>query len=176
MNPKFYYDVIETSLGWIGILGSSRGLRKITLPQNHPKQCLQFLSPDIDMGVIDASYFKSIAKSLSMYFDGMPVSFEEDLIDVQGASKFQKLTWQACRTIPIGETRSYKWLAVEMGNPAAIRAVGQAMAKNWLAILVPCHRVLGIKGNLVGFGGKTKNTHMKHRLLELESTMKTRFG
>ncbi len=111
-----------------------------------------------------------------MYFDGIPVSFEENLIDLQGASIFQKLTWQACRKIPIGETRSYKWLAVKIGIPSGARAVGQAMAKNQLPIIVPCHRILGIKGQLVGFGGKAKQTRMKHKLLELESTMRTRKG
>tara|TARA_B100000745_G_C19922791_1_gene310306 strand:- start:31 stop:417 length:387 start_codon:yes stop_codon:yes gene_type:complete len=125
---------------------------------------------------MDSSYFTQIAKSLSMYFDGIPVSFEENLIDLQEATAFQQLTLQACRKIPIGETRSYKWLAVDIGNPSAVRAVGQAMARNWLPIIVPCHRILGIKGHLIGFGGKAKNIQMKHKLLELESTMRTGKG
>ena len=151
-------------------------MRKITLPQNHPNNCLKLLGPNVDRGVRDYSYFTKVAESLSMYFDGIPVSFEENLIDLQGASTFQKLTWQACRKIPIGETRSYKWLAVKIGIPSGARAVGQAMAKNQLPIIVPCHRILGIKGQLVGFGGKAKQTRMKHKLLELESTMRTRKG
>lgn len=78
---------------------------------------------------------------------------------------FQKKVWDALRRIPYGETRTYKEIAGAVGNPKASRAVGMANNKNPLIIVVPCHRVIGANGNLVGYAG---GLDMKKALLELE--------
>jgi len=77
--------------------------------------------------------------------------------------------WQATRLIPYGETRSYLWVAVQIGKPGAARAVGQALGRNPLPVIVPCHRVIAADG---GLGGFTGGLEMKRRLLELETTAK----
>lgn len=85
-------------------------------------------------------------------------------IEMKGTT-FQQEVWDALLTIPYGETRTYKQIAEQIGRPKAVRAVGQALNRNPLPILFPCHRVIGSSGKLTGFaGGLTQ----KQRLLEIE--------
>ncbi|MFJ2366957.1 methylated-DNA--[protein]-cysteine S-methyltransferase [Pseudomonas sp. NPDC087697] len=90
-------------------------------------------------------------RQLNEYFAGERVCFELEL-DFAG-TEFQQKVWQALLTIPFGETRSYSQIAVQIGNPKAVRAVGAANGKNPLSIVAPCHRVIGASGSLTGFAG-----------------------
>ena len=106
---------------------------------------------------------KRAAEQLSEYFSGK--RFEFDLpLDLRG-TPFQKSVWSALRDIPYGETRSYKDIACAVGKPTACRAVGSANNKNPISILIPCHRVIGADGSLVGYGG---GLDVKSTLLALE--------
>ena len=78
---------------------------------------------------------------------------------------FQLKVWKALQSIPYGETRSYKDIAIAVGSPKATRAVGMANNRNPIAIIIPCHRVIGSNGKLVGYGG---GMHVKEFLLNLE--------
>ncbi|GAI87660.1 unnamed protein product, partial [marine sediment metagenome] len=78
--------------------------------------------------------------------------------------------WEETRLIPYGETRSYAWVAKQVGKPKAARAVGQAMGSNPLPIIIPCHRVITSNGKLGGFGG---GLEMKRQLLSLEAVAST---
>ena len=80
-------------------------------------------------------------------------------------TEFQRRVWEALRTIPYGETRSYGQIADQIGTPGASRAVGLANGRNPMSIIVPCHRVIGASGQLTGYGG---GLHRKEALLELE--------
>ena len=91
-------------------------------------------------------------------------------IDLSDASPFFTAAWEACSSIPPGETRSYQWLAEAAGSPKASRAAGQAMARNPLPLIIPCHRVVGSNGGLHGYGGG--GVGVKARLLELERQQK----
>jgi methylated-DNA-[protein]-cysteine S-methyltransferase len=102
-------------------------------------------------------------QQLREYFEGQRQIFSLDL-DFDG-TEFQKKVWNALLTIPFGETRSYGDIARQIGNPKSVRAVGAANGKNPLPIIVPCHRVIGSSGKLVGFGGGMEN---KALLLNLE--------
>ena len=84
----------------------------------------------------------------------------------QGGTDFQQKVWKALEDIPYGETLSYKDIAIKIGNPKACKAVGMANNKNNLPILVPCHRVIGSNGKLVGY---SSGLDIKLKLLELES-------
>jgi methylated-DNA-[protein]-cysteine S-methyltransferase len=88
---------------------------------------------------------------------------------------FQKRVWKELEKIPYGETRSYMQIAVAVGAPKAVRAVGAANGSNPIPIIVPCHRVIGTSGKLTGYGG---GLPLKKRLLELEgaATMGLRYG
>lgn len=102
-------------------------------------------------------------RELSEYFLKQRKEFDLPL-SPQG-TEFQKRVWQALRTIPYGETRSYGEIAKQIGNPKASRAVGGANNKNHIMIVIPCHRVIGANGALVGFGG---GLDVKEYLLQLE--------
>lgn len=97
------------------------------------------------------------------YLKGMRMAFEFPY-EFHG-TEFQKKVWSALCRIPYGETRTYKQIAAEVGNPAASRAVGMANNKNPITIIVPCHRVIGTDGTLTGYAG---GIGMKKALLELE--------
>jgi len=102
-------------------------------------------------------------RQLRAYFAGELREFNLPL-DPQG-SEFQKRVWRQLQTIPFGEIRSYAQVAEAIGSPRAVRAVGAANGANPLAIVVPCHRVIGSSGRLVGYGG---GLPLKKRLLDLE--------
>ncbi len=102
-------------------------------------------------------------RQLAEYFAGRRQQFNLPL-DSCGTD-FQRQVWQALLTIPFGETRSYKHIAEQIGNVKAVRAVGAANGRNPISIIVPCHRVVGANGKLVGFAGGIQN---KQILLKLE--------
>lgn len=103
------------------------------------------------------------ATQLSEYFAGKRKSFDLPLEAL--GTEFRKKVWAALTEIPYGETRSYKDIAESIGNPKACRAVGGANNKNPISIIIPCHRVIGAGGSLVGYGGGLDN---KTLLLDLE--------
>lgn len=107
-------------------------------------------------------------KQLQEYFAGKRQAF--DLPIYSQGTEFQQKVWGALRQIPYGETRSYGEIAAQVGNPKASRAVGGANNKNPIMIIVPCHRVVGADGSLVGFGG---GLYAKEYLLSLEKKYHT---
>ncbi|MEB6668059.1 methylated-DNA--[protein]-cysteine S-methyltransferase [Acinetobacter vivianii] len=106
-----------------------------------------------------------VKQQLEEYFAGQRQQFDLPL-DFQGTA-FQQQVWQALLNIPYGETRSYKEIAVQLGNEKAVRAVGAANGKNPISIIAPCHRVIGSSGALVGFAG---GLDKKQILLNLEQS------
>ena len=164
MNDKPGHFVFRTEAGWLAVAGSARGLKTITLPQQTKQKALDML-PDSQTADFSPPQFEDLAERISAYFDGHRQDFS-DVLDLTAATPFQRRVWLAARLIPYGETRSYRQLAVSLGQPGAARAVGQALARNPLAVIVPCHRVLQADGGLGGFGGGPK---MKQHLLSLEA-------
>ncbi len=115
-----------------------------------------------DFGVKTA-FTEKVFTQLCEYFAGERQSF--DVPYVLTGTDFQKKVWQALCTIPYGETRSYKDIAIAVGNGKASRAVGLANNKNPITVIVPCHRVIGASGKLVGYAG---GLEMKEFLLTME--------
>ncbi|AYY11461.1 methylated-DNA--[protein]-cysteine S-methyltransferase [Actinobacteria bacterium YIM 96077] len=113
----------------------------------------------------DDSRFDDARKQLHAYFSGELHEF--DLPLNPAGTTFQQEVWTALRAIPYGEVRSYGDIAEQIGKPGAARAVGLANGRNPIAIIVPCHRVIGASGQLTGYGG---GVDRKRRLLDLEST------
>lgn len=106
-------------------------------------------------------------RTLRAYFQGEPISFSDIPLDLGSPTPFQLAVWRACSRIPFGQTRTYKWIAQQILNPAAVRAVGNALGKNPVPILVPCHRVIRTDTSLGGF---TAGLELKRRLLALEQS------
>ena len=163
-----HYDIFETRFGWVGVLASSDGLRRTTLPQPSPDECVALLGNELEQAELSPERFEVLKDKIVRYLEGDLVSFEEVSIDVEDATPFLKAAWTACRSIPKGETRTYKWVASQAGKPQAPRAAGQAMARNRLPLIVPCHRVIASDGSLRGFGKGTTQMGLKSRLLNLE--------
>lgn len=110
------------------------------------------------------AYAEQVGKELEAYFAGQLQTFSVPL--VYDGTPFQKAVWTALCEIPYGETWSYRDLAVHIGRPLAVRAVGQANRANRIAVVIPCHRVIGADGKLVGYAGSA--TDLKAQLLALE--------
>lgn len=108
-------------------------------------------------------------RQLTEYFAGRRTVFELPLC-LKG-TEFQKKDWQALLAIPYGETRSYGEIAAQIGCPKGSRAVGMANRNNPIAIIVPCHRVIGADGSLTGYAGKNKALDIKEYLLRLEGAL-----
>lgn len=166
MTAGFRYATFDTDVGWIAILGSVKGLRRVTLPQSSAEEANLLLG--INEAVNSPSQFADLIRRLRAYFSGHQVTFS-DRLDLSGTTDFQQRVWAATRLIPYGVTRSYLWVARQIAQPNAARAVGQALAKNPLPVIIPCHRVLASHGQLGGFSG---GVAMKQQLLLLESAGK----
>lgn len=119
---------------------------------------------EITDGIIcETMLLKEAKNQLTEYFEGKSKHFDIPLAPY--GTEFQKTVWEALQTIPYGETRSYKQIAEKTGNPKAARAVGMANNRNPIAIFIPCHRVIGADGSLVGYAS---GLSIKKYLLELE--------
>jgi methylated-DNA-[protein]-cysteine S-methyltransferase len=144
----------DTAIGKIGIAEENGELTDILYPGENP---------DFDYTYKETPLIKEAHKQLSEYFNGERKKFDLPLrID---GPPFQTKVWNALMEIPYGETRSYKDIAVRVGNPSGSRAVGCANGKNRLPIIIPCHRVIAADGTPGGYGG---GLNMKKFLLNLE--------
>ena len=170
MDKKLKYITFNTDMGWIGILASAKGLLGATLPQPSAQEALKLLGDNVNQAAYSPHLLNNLIERLKAYFSGYRVSFPDEL-DLSGATLFQRKVWETTRLIPYGETRSYLWVAEQIKRPKAVRAVGQALGRNPLPIIVPCHRVVGSNGKLTGFGG---GLEMKERLLRLEASANIR--
>lgn len=151
-----HYYTYDTILGSVTFVEENGALVVVTTHPYQPKEEIYQETPVI----------KEAFAQLSEYFSGKRKVFNLPLL-LKGTD-FQKQVWQALLKIPFGETRSYKQIAEAIGNPKAVRAVGMANNKNPLLIVVPCHRVIGANGKLVGYAvGLDK----KEYLLRLEGSL-----
>ena len=159
------HSVISTKFGWIVIDVSERGLCSVALPVSSWEEAVAGLGDHLHGGVDERSLLGDLPQRLQRYFAGEAVKFP-DKLDLRNATVFERTVWDAVRSIPYGETRSYAWVADRAGKPRAFRAVGQAMARNRFPIIVPCHRVIAADGSLGGFSG---GLELKRSLLALEA-------
>ncbi len=167
MTQQLNYITFNTDIGWIGILSSAKGLLGTTLPQPSIDEVRQLLGDSISYATWSPHLFKDLMERLKVYFSGHRTTFP-DKLDLSRATHFQREVWEITRLIPYGETRSYAWVAEQIKKPQAVRAVGQALGKNPLPIIVPCHRVVASNGKLGGFSG---GVEMKRYLLFLETSV-----
>jgi len=153
---------VTTPIGDLRVLASDEGVRAILLPlpDRHVRAAAQD-DPDHPV-LLEAS------RQLGEYFAGERRGFDLPL-DVEGTA-FQRSVWDALVEIPYGGTESYGELAERIGRPGAARAVGAANGRNPVPIIVPCHRVIGADGALVGYGGPSEaGLAMKQSLIRLEA-------
>jgi O-6-methylguanine DNA methyltransferase len=162
-----YFSCEETPLGPVWIASTSFGVCKLSLSSPGEQEFLRWLNntfPQSDF-IYDGDRHKPVVQTLSEYAAGQKLDL--NLPMHLFGTYFQLRVWQEVLGIPYGETASYKELAGRMNSHP--RAVGQANARNPVAILVPCHRVVGDSGKLTGYAG---GLDMKSRLLQLETSNK----
>ena len=160
-----FYDVMETPIGPLRLIVDESGLRRICFrTERHPQ-------PDDLRGEHAPKKLAHVRGQLEEYFAGERREFDLALNPV--GTEFQRRVWRALCDIPFGETRSYLQQARAIGQPSAIRAVGAANGRNPIPIVIPCHRVIGSDGSLVGFGG---GLEIKSALLALETRQRELFA
>lgn len=167
------YTEVATPIGALLLITSSKGLCRVafgTWAQNQ-EDLQEWISRWFGKGTVlqeDAANLAPTVMQLEEYFRGDRLSFDGQL-DLQG-TEFQKKVWTALLAVPYGETASYKHIAEAIQSPKAVRAVGGANNKNPLPVIIPCHRIIGVSGDLVGYAG---GLDMKIHLLDLERTERT---
>jgi methylated-DNA-[protein]-cysteine S-methyltransferase len=152
---------IATPLGKLLLARTARGLAGVWFEgqKHHPEPLTALRRPD------DA-LLRRAADQLHAYFAGERDDFDLPL-DLHG-TPFQRAVWQALLAIPAGRTRSYGEIARELGSASAVRAVGGAVGRNPVSVIVPCHRVVGTDGSLTGYAG---GVDRKRALLEREHAL-----
>jgi methylated-DNA-[protein]-cysteine S-methyltransferase len=157
MSPDLFYTRAPSPLGPLLLVGTADALTFIWLPSGRDR-----LDPEPDW-VESVRPFKEAVRQLDAYFAGRLRQF--DLPLAPDGTTFQRRVWRALCDIPYGETVSYGELARRIERPTAVRAVGAANGQNPISIVIPCHRVIGSDGRLVGYGG---GLPAKSMLLDLE--------
>ena len=161
----------EAPFGVVTVVGSDLGIRYVMFSDDaHPKplESLQISDTDIHDSVNDA------ITQLEDYFNGSRREFDLPL-DLHG-TEFQVAAWKALAEVPYGHTASYGEQAASIGRPTAVRAIGGANGRNPVAIVLPCHRIVGADGSLTGFGGgiAVKKWLLDHEQATLRSAMGNR--
>ena len=151
------YRYHDSPLGSLLLVGKDEYLHSLTLPTQRSND---WPLPDWQPTKTE---FGECVRQLDKYFAGKLRKFSLDLAP-QG-TLFQREVWDALLQIPYGETRSYQDIAYAIGNPKAVRAVGNSNSRNPIAIIIPCHRVIGANGKLTGYAG---GLAYKRALLDLE--------
>lgn len=153
-----YFSVMPSPVGPLTLVGDGNALAGVHF-DSEPR-----VATPPAAWVRDDGRFRDVARQLSEYFAGRRRTF--DLPLAPRGTAFRKLVWKALQAIPYGQTATYGEIARAIGQPQASRAVGGANHHNPLAIVVPCHRVVGADGSLTGYGGGLAR---KRLLLDLES-------
>lgn len=164
---RIHVDGCDTPLGRVWIAASQSGLRVVTVPGSTREECTGEVVRRA-MGAVEfvdgGGLIKQACGELGEYFAGARQRFTVPL-DLRGTD-FQRAVWDAVCQVPFGETITYQGIARQIGAPTAYRAVGAANGANPVAIIVPCHRIVGTDGKLHGYGGGLRQ---KQTLLDLEA-------
>lgn len=153
MHNNLFYIIYDSPIGILTLLEKASSLEKICFGELHNNNYTQKETPLLTLA----------AEQLSEYFSGSRREFTVPL--APKGTDFQRKVWNALSVIPYGTTKTYKDIAIECDSPKAFRAVGLANNKNPIPIIIPCHRVIGTNGSLVGYAG---GVDIKTQLLKLE--------
>jgi methylated-DNA-[protein]-cysteine S-methyltransferase len=166
MQKAIKYTIFKTKWGYFGLAAGDGGLLRTCLPLLRPEKVESQLLHNLQNFRHDRSLFKTAQNQITTYFEGVCIDFKNIPLILDGFSPFQRYVLSTCRNIEFGRTVTYSGLAKKIGRPAAARAVGGALAKNPLPLIIPCHRIVRSDGKIGGFsaiGGKDlKGKLLKH--------------
>jgi methylated-DNA-[protein]-cysteine S-methyltransferase len=155
-NTMVSYHRVDTPIGVITLIGEDGALVRVLLPNS---------ASELPKEAAESDEFGDLVERLRLYFSGESVDFSDLAIKLTGLGEFETKVLQETLKVPFGKVTTYNALAAAAGSPRAARAVGNAMSKNPLPIVVPCHRVLHADGGLGGYSG---GLDIKRKLLTLE--------
>ncbi len=154
-KPQSFYDTFESPIGTLYLIFTGKILSEISF-KKPPEIVRKDELPPL------------IKKELKEYFENGREEFTQKTIFTKGTEFYRKV-WFVLKEVPYGETRTYRWLAEKLGKPSACRAVGQALSRNPIPIVFPCHRIIESDGSI---GGYSSGVDIKRRLLEFEYYVK----
>jgi methylated-DNA-[protein]-cysteine S-methyltransferase len=164
------YDVADTPVGPLFVAVTERGLARISYDAE-PEHQIEELARTFGVRVLRSGRpVDPVKRELDEYFEGRRRDFDL-AVDLRGRSDFSRVVLEELARVPFGEVTTYGALAARSGRPKAARAVGMIMNRNPIPIVLPCHRVVGSTGSLVGYGG---GLDRKQQLLELEGARQPR--
>jgi methylated-DNA-[protein]-cysteine S-methyltransferase len=168
------YTIFRTKWGYFGLASTDNGLLRTVLPAAKREKAKSQLLKNLPAAQYDKDLFKAAQEQITAYFDGECINFRDIPVVLDGLDLFTRRVLTACRDIRFGQTVSYGRLAELAGKPGAARAVGGALAKNPLPLIIPCHRVVCANGKIGGFsaaGGRNlKEKLLKHEYQSLTSS------
>lgn len=166
------YTIFNTAWGYFGLVADKKGLRRTILPCENRKIIEKHLLAGLDKPQFDKNLLKPLQKQIIAYFEGKrPLRLLSSVIcplNLSGLSPFARKVLATCRKIPSSKTVSYSQLARMIGKPRASRAVGSALARNPIPLIIPCHRVIHSDGSLGNFSAPG-GANTKKKLIALES-------
>jgi methylated-DNA-[protein]-cysteine S-methyltransferase len=172
MQEAVKYTIFNTKWGYFGLAGSESAICRTELPLTEREKTKSLLLKYIPQAQLDKSYFKNLQEKLIAYFEGDKVNFSQDIpVTFNGLCRFSCNVLTACRETGFGRTITYAELAKKLHRPKAYRAVGNALAKNPLPLIVPCHRVILSDGKLGGFSAPGGINLKKRLLLHEKNTL-----
>jgi methylated-DNA-[protein]-cysteine S-methyltransferase len=161
------YCIFETRFGVCGLAWNERGLTRLLLPQSDGGAVERRLRAAAERCEAPPPAIEELIREIQRYFEGAYVDFASAALDLSQVDEFRRSVYRAARAIPFGRTVTYGELARAIGAPQAAQDVGQALGRNPIPLIVPCHRIVASGGKLGGFsapGGRTT----KQRMLALE--------
>ena len=167
MQKTVKYVIFKTKWGYFGLAGTESELCRTCLAEPTAESIKRRLLENLPDVEPDVGFFKALQEQIVGYFEGVRIDFSRVPVTLDGLSAFSKKILTVCREIRIGQTATYSELAKRSCRPAASRAVGGALARNPLPLIIPCHRVIRTDGTMGGFtapGG----IPLKKKMLELE--------
>lgn len=162
------FVIFQTKWGWFGLVGIEQAICRTFLPVSDSDLIKSCFLKEFPEAKCNKNLFKNLQNQIIAYFEGKIVDFNTDIpVLLNGTRDFSHKILSACRDITYGKTITYADLAQKAGFPNAGRAVGNALGKNPIPLIIPCHRVIRSDGKLGGFSA-IGGTILKKRLLQLE--------
>jgi methylated-DNA-[protein]-cysteine S-methyltransferase len=166
MTRPIRYTIFETKWGYFGLAASDKGLLRTCLPCKSQRNVEHHLIKGLDNPQFEKNLLRPLQNKIVAYFEGRQVKLQTPLV-LNNLSTFERKVLAGCRKIPYGKTIIYSQLASQIGRRYACRAVGNALAKNPLPLVIPCHRVIR-SDNSIGSFSAPGGTILKAKLVSLE--------
>ncbi len=166
-EPLLYAVMDDTPVGVLGLALGAAGLRRLTFVKDEDDFLARLLAELPDTPVLRSAKLDTVRRALDRYFAGRGFTFRTP-VDLSEVTPFQQRVLRATAQVPAGKVSTYTAVATKAGRPHAARAAGNALHRNPVVIIVPCHRVLRGDGSLGGYGG---GLDVKRYLLELEGVL-----